>query len=82
MLDIQNILIAILIGGVAGWIAGFIMGSKSHLVKNIVLGIVGGFVGGFIFNLLELSVNGILGTIVTSVVGACVVIFAARIFSK
>ena len=79
---IINILIAIAIGAVSGWIAGFIMGTKKNLLKNIILGIVGGFVGGFVFNLLGLSVNGTIGTIVTSVVGACLVIFVARLITK
>ena len=77
-----NIIIALLIGAVSGWLASILMGTKGGLIKNIILGVIGGFVGGAIFNLLELSINGYLGTIVTSVVGACVVIFVAKLLSK
>ncbi len=59
-----NILVSLIIGAVCGWLAGYIMKSGHGLLMNIILGIVGGFVGGFIFNLIGLSINGILGSII------------------
>ncbi|MBQ8823313.1 MAG: GlsB/YeaQ/YmgE family stress response membrane protein, partial [Lachnospiraceae bacterium] len=44
--------------------------------------IVGGAVGGFIFNLLGISIGGILGNIISGVVGACIVIFVVRLIKK
>lgn len=81
-MDITNIVIALIIGGISGCIAGGIMNTKGGLIKHVILGIVGGAVGGYVFNLLNLSINGILGTIVTSVVGACLVIFVAKLIIK
>ena len=50
------------------------MNSKNGLIRNIILGIVGGFLGSFIFDLLGISFAGYLGTILVSVVGACLII--------
>ena len=80
----MNILISILIGAVSGWIASIIMKSSGGLIRDIILGIVGGFVGGFVFNLLkvQLPFDDIIATIIVSVVGACIVIFAAKLILK
>ncbi len=79
----MHYLVAILIGAVSGWLAGLIMGSKGGLIRNIILGIAGGFVGSFIFRLLPISVaDGYLGTIITSVVGAALIIFIVNRFIK
>ena len=74
-MDWMSILIAVAIGAVSGWIASLIMGTKGGLIRNIILGVVGGFVGSWLFSLLNISFAGILGTILTSVVGACLVVF-------
>ena len=74
-----DLLIAIVIGAISGWLASIIMKSKSAPLRNIILGIVGGFVGGLIFDLVGISFGGYLGTIVVSVVGACLIIF---VFNK
>ncbi len=73
-----NLLISIVIGAVSGWLASLIMKSKGGLLRNIIMGIIGGFVGGLIFGLLGISVSGYFGTVVVSVVGACLVIFVAN----
>ncbi len=69
-----DLLISILIGAVSGWLAGFIMNSKGGTIRNIILGIAGGFVGSFLCELLGISFAGYLGTILVSVVGACIII--------
>ncbi len=80
----MNVIISILIGAVAGWLAGVIMKSKSSAVlKNIILGIVGGFVGGWLLGILGFSTSGWIGSIITSTIGAVVLIFIGRlIFDK
>jgi uncharacterized membrane protein YeaQ/YmgE (transglycosylase-associated protein family) len=74
----------LLIGGLAGWIAGAIMkGGGFGILGDIVVGIVGGLVGGFLFRLLGLSSDGsLLGALVTSVVGAIVLIALVRALKK
>ena len=74
----MDFLIGIIIGALSGWIAGKIMKNKGGLIKNIVLGLVGGFVGSFLFSLIGFEASGTIGTIITSVVGACIVIFVGR----
>ncbi len=77
---ILKLLISILLGAVSGFIACKIMKANCSLVKNIVLGISGGFVGDLIFELLGVSFNGYIGTILVSVIGACMVIFIVNKF--
>lgn len=75
-----NILISLAIGAVCGWIASMIMGTKGGLLRNIILGIIGGFVGSKLFGLLGVAFfKGIVGTVITGAVGACVVVFVVRL---
>lgn len=65
----------LIIGGVAGWLAGLIMkGSGFGVLGNIVVGIVGGIIGGFLFGLLGLGANNLIGSIITAVIGAVVLL--------
>lgn len=47
----------------------------SGLIVNLVVGIVGGVLGGWIFSLFGLFAVGTIGSIVTSVVGAIVLLW-------
>ncbi len=69
-----GIIASIVIGAVAGWLASLIMKKNTGLLMNIILGIVGGFVGGFVFGLIGFGATKLIGQIITSVVGACIVI--------
>lgn len=61
----------LLIGLVAGWLANLIVkGRGSGLIVNLVVGI-----GGWIFSLFGLFAVGTIGSIVTSVVGAIVLLW-------
>lgn len=82
----MELLYILLIGAIAGWLAGQLWkGGGFGLLWNIVLGIVGAFVGGWLLGKLGVSVN--LGSptvslIVTSVIGAVVVLFIAKLVKK
>lgn len=78
----DKIIISILLGAVSGWIASKIMKTGGGIIRNVILGIIGGFVGGLVFGLIGIGANNYLGTIVISVVGACIVIFVAKLISK
>ena len=69
-----GIIASIIIGAVAGWLASLIMKKTNGLLINIILGIVGGFVGGFVFGLIGFGATNLIGQIIVSVVGACIVI--------
>lgn len=73
-------LYGIIIGIIAGYIASRLQkGASSGLLVNLFLGLLGGFVGGWLFSLFGLESHSWLGEIVTSVVGAVIVLW---VFSK
>jgi uncharacterized membrane protein YeaQ/YmgE (transglycosylase-associated protein family) len=80
----MNLLIFLLVGAVAGWLAGKIMkGGGFGLLWNILLGIIGGIVGGWLFDFLGIVItSGIVGSLITALVGAVVVLFIAGLFKK
>lgn len=69
----------IIIGGLAGWIAEKVTKSNHSIFVNIIVGIVGAFIGGWVFGILGLSVaSGLVGSLVTAVVGALILLFGLR----
>ena len=80
----MNILYAIIVGGVAGWLAGRIMkGGGFGVLMNIVLGIIGGIVGGWVFSILGISTSGgTIGSLITSLVGAILILYIGRLIKK
>lgn len=71
-------LYSILIGAIAGWLAGKIFKGKSYgLLMNIVIGIVGGIIGGWVFGLVGIQGTGIFGKLITSVLGAGILLWFA-----
>lgn len=70
----------ILIGLIAGWLGSLIMkGSGSGLIMNIIIGIIGGVLGGWLFSLFGLVAVGTLGSLITAVVGAIVLLWIASL---
>ncbi len=68
----------IVIGIVAGFLAGKIMrGGGFGLVINLLLGILGGVLGGWVFALFGLAASGLIGSLITSTVGAILVLWIA-----
>lgn len=74
----------LIIGALAGWGAGKLMqGGGFGLLMNIVLGIIGGVIGGWVFSLLGISANGgLIGSLVTALVGAVLLLYVARLIKK
>ena len=68
----------LILGAIEGFIASKLMNENSGTIKNILLGIGGGFVGGLVFKLLGFAATGMLGSLIVSVVGACICIWAGR----
>lgn len=69
-----NFIISLIVGAVAGWLAGIIMKCPGSWLRNIILGIVGGVVGGFVAGLIGLAASNIIGRLLISVLGACIVL--------
>lgn len=82
----MELLYILIIGAVSGWLAGLLTkGSGNGLLWDIILGVVGSFVGGWLLG--KLGVNVRLGSpmvnlIVTSVIGAVVVLFVAGLLRR
>ena len=83
-MDLTSLIIFLAVGAFSGWAASQIMrGGGFGLVMNIVLGIIGSIVGDWVFGMLNLSVgSGLVGTIITSISGAVVVLFIVSFFKK
>jgi len=73
-----NFIVSLIIGGVSGWLAGKIMKSEGSLIRNIILGLVGGLVGGLLGGLIGIGSSNIIGSIIISVAGACLLIWLAK----
>lgn len=77
-MDYTGLLIFIVIGAVAGWLAGVLMEGRGFgLVGNIIIGIIGAIAGGLLFGLL-----GLIGSIVTAIAGAALLLFLAWVITK
>jgi uncharacterized membrane protein YeaQ/YmgE (transglycosylase-associated protein family) len=80
-LDKQALAAQLGIGLVAGWLASWIVGG-SGLLRYALTGVVGSFVGAFLLDRLgiELGIrNPLTSRIVTAVIGAVLIIIAARL---
>ena len=70
----------ILIGGVAGWLASILIkGSGSGLFLNIIIGILGGILGGWLLSFLGLIAIGTMGSLLTSFIGAVILLLIVSI---
>ncbi len=77
----MQIILFLLIGAGIGWLAGQIMRGRGFgLLGNMVLGIVGAFVGGFLFRMLNISLGGAFGSLLTALMGAIVLLFVVSVF--
>ncbi len=82
-MDAQRLIIMAVIGIVAGWLASFVVGGlRAGLVGYLIAGLIGSVVGGWLLNAagVRLSAgNPIVDSILTSAIGAIVVIILARL---
>ena len=73
----------IIIGAVAGWLAGTLMrGGGFGFIVNVLVGIAGAVIGGWVFGLLGIAEGGILGSLVTALVGAVLLLWIISLFRK
>lgn len=77
-MDYTGLLIFIALGAAAGYLAGMLMRRGGFgLAGNIIIGVIGAIAGGFLFGLL-----GLIGSIVTAVAGAAVLLFLAWVITR
>jgi uncharacterized membrane protein YeaQ/YmgE (transglycosylase-associated protein family) len=73
----------IIIGAVAGWLAGTLMrGGGFGFIVNVLVGIAGAVVGGWVFGLLGIAAGGIMGSLVTALVGAVLLLWIISLFRR
>lgn len=77
----MGIILTLLVGAVAGWLGSVIYrGHGLGLLGNIVLGILGSFVGYWLLGKLNVYLGGgWLGIILTSAIGAIVILILINI---
>lgn len=77
-------LITIITGFIAGSIAAWLMpGGGNSWIVDIILGLLGGVVGSWVLSLLDLSAgDSWWAGLVVAVIGACILIFIGRLFTK
>ena len=82
-MDTRSILIFLGIGLLAGFLASLIVGG-SGLITYLLSGVIGSFVGGYLFTALNINLgirNDLLRQIITSTVGAIIVLLVARLIA-
>jgi len=81
--DTKSLIIFLAIGLVAGWLASFVVGGGG-LIKYLVSGVLGAFVGPFVLRGFNINLgigNALVSQIVTSTIGAIIVVVIARLVS-
>lgn len=73
----------ILIGLAAGWLGSLIVkGTGSGLLLNLVIGVIGSVLGGWLFGLMGLGTTSMLGSLITAIVGAIVLLLIVALFTR
>src|SRR4029079_12148730 len=77
-MDGEGWIAALIIGGVAGWLAEQFMKSDMGLLMNIVLGIIGAAIASAIMSALGIALAGWGRYLIDGFIGACLLIWIAR----
>jgi uncharacterized membrane protein YeaQ/YmgE (transglycosylase-associated protein family) len=83
----MGIIAWLIFGGLVGWIASKIMGTDAQqgILLNIIVGIVGAFLGGFVWSLISGDPEPYqlmdIGSWITAIVGACILLFLVSMFT-
>ena len=78
-----TIIFWLIFGAIAGWLAGKIMrGGGFGLLGNIVVGVVGAMIGGTLFRMIGLPPVSSVGSLISAVVGACVLLYLVSLAKR
>jgi uncharacterized membrane protein YeaQ/YmgE (transglycosylase-associated protein family) len=75
----------VIIGGAAGWLAGIVTKGKGYgCLGNVVVGVIGAVVGGWLFQIIPgiSPLPGLIGSLLTAVIGAVALIAVLRLLVK
>ena len=78
----MSIIFWIIIGAAAGWLAEKITDSDHSLLVNIGVGIAGALIGGFLFGLFGISMGGWIGSLITALVGALILLYGYKFYKQ
>ena len=72
------------VGLVAGWLAGMVVKGKGQgLVVDLVVGVVGAVFGGWLFDVLGIRLGaGMVGAVITALIGAIVLLGLLKLIKK
>ncbi|HWE21205.1 MAG TPA: GlsB/YeaQ/YmgE family stress response membrane protein [Hyphomicrobiaceae bacterium] len=83
-MNAQQLITWLVVGLIAGWLAKLVVGGPANLLGYLVAGLIGGLVGSWLFNALGWKLNlgnDIVEAIVTSAIGAAIVILLAKMLN-
>ncbi len=80
----MNFLIYLIVGGIAGWLASMVMKTDAQqgIILNVIVGIIGGFLGGILLPMVGLSFGGMVGFLITALIGAIVLLAIVNLFRR
>ena len=81
----MELIIYLIVGAVAGWLAGVVVKCGGFgLIGDIIVGIVGGLLAGWLSaHVLNISIgSGIIGQIITSAIGAIILLLIIRLVKR
>jgi uncharacterized membrane protein YeaQ/YmgE (transglycosylase-associated protein family) len=82
-MNAQQLITWLVVGLIAGWLAHLFVGGPANILGYLIAGLLGGFVGSWLFNALGWNLNlgnPIIDSIVTSAIGAAIVVLLAKLF--
>lgn len=79
-----SIIVFLLVGLIAGWLANRIMHGGFGLIGDLIVGVIGALIGGLLLGALGVSFSGlgILGAILTALIGAIILLFIIRLIRR
>lgn len=78
----RALIVFALVGIIAGFLASLVVGGGGGLLPWLVSGVLGAFVGGYVLSALGINLgisNRLVSQIVTSTIGAIIVVLLARL---
>lgn len=79
----MHIVILLILAGLAGWLAArLVRGERLGLWGNMGVGVVGAVLGGLLLGRMGVQLIGPLGQFVTALLGAVILLWAARLLAR
>lgn len=78
----MELIFFLIIGLLAGLAANALMGRRSNsIILDVILGVAGAFVGGWLLRTIGFYPFGFIGTLISAIFGAIVVIWVVGLFT-